>query len=138
MNYLILFILVTVTYFRPQEACVKNRVVIHNELGPGRILEYHCYSNRDDLGIKNMAFNATPYVIAFHDEIFYLTTWNCLLRQGPNNNNKFVYDVQMYKAGPRLIPRCGQIRIWTATIEGIYFARDLDTPPVLAIRWIEK
>ncbi|KAG2278323.1 hypothetical protein Bca52824_060878 [Brassica carinata] len=85
-----------------------------------------------------MAFNATPYVIAFHDEIFYLTTWNCLLRQGTNNNNKFVYDVQMYKAGPRLIPRCGQIRIWTATIEGIYFARDLDTPPVLALRWIEK
>ncbi|WZZ12437.1 hypothetical protein YC2023_105526 [Brassica napus] len=73
-----------------------------------------------------MAFNATPYVIAFHDEIPNLTTWNCLLRQGPNN--KFVFDVQMYKAGPRLIPRCGQIRIWTAKLDGIYFARHLDTP----------
>ena len=133
MKHLILFILVTVTYFRSQEACVKNRVVIHNELGPGRNLEYHCYSNKDDLGIKNMAFNATPYVIEFHDDVILITTWDCLLRQGANM--EYSYKVEVYRAGHRIIPKCGQIRVWTAKLDGIYFSRDLDTPPVLALRW---
>ncbi|KAG2240024.1 hypothetical protein Bca4012_067659 [Brassica carinata] len=70
--------------------------------GPGRLLEYHCYSNNDDLGIKKTWPSMLLHVIAFHHEIPNLTTWNCLLRQGPNM--RFVYDVQMYKAGPRLIP----------------------------------
>ncbi|KAF8088041.1 hypothetical protein N665_0557s0041 [Sinapis alba] len=132
MKHLIIFILVT-TYFRPHEACVKNRVLLHNELGPGRLLEFHCYSLYNDLGVKNLTFNATPYVIEFHDDVIVLTIWDCLLRQGANL--EYFYKVEVYKAGHRIIPKCGQIRVWTAKLDGIYFSRDLDTPPVLALHW---
>ena len=132
MKHLILFILVT-TYFRLHEACEKNRVLLHNELGPGRILEFHCYSVNNDLGVKNLNFNATPYVIEFHDDVILITTWDCLLRQGANM--EYSYKVEVYRAGHRIIPKCGQIRVWTAKLDGIYFSRDLDTPPVLALRW---
>ncbi|CAN6970393.1 unnamed protein product [Brassica rapa subsp. trilocularis] len=132
MKHLILFILVT-TYFRLHEACEKNRVLLHNELGPGRILEFHCYSLHDDLGVKNLNFNAPPYVIEFHDDVIIRTAWICLLRQGANK--EYSYKVEVYRAGYNFIPKCGQIRVWTAKLDGIYFSRNLDTPPVLALRW---
>ena len=132
MKHLVLFILVT-TYFRLHEACEMNRVLLHNELGPGRLLEFHCYSVNNDLGVKNLNFNATPYVIEFHDDAILITTWDCLLRQGANL--EYFYKVEAYRAGHRIIPKCGQRRVWTAKLDGIYFSRDLDTPPVLALRW---
>ncbi|KAL0718339.1 hypothetical protein Bca4012_067661 [Brassica carinata] len=130
MKRLVLFILFT-TYFRLHEACEKNRVVLHNELGPGRLLTFHCVSNKDDLGVKNLTFNAIPYVIEFHDDILFLTIWECLLQQGANM--EYFSKVEVYKSG--IIPECGQIRVWTAKLDGIYFSRNLDTPPVLALHW---
>ncbi|KAL0718341.1 hypothetical protein Bca4012_067663 [Brassica carinata] len=115
------------------EACEKNRVVLHNELGPGRLLNFRCVSNDDDLGIQTLAFNATPYIISFHDDILLVTTWRCLLRQGANM--EYFYRAEVYSSGDRLIPNCGQIRVWTAKLDGIYFSRNLDTPPVLALHW---
>ncbi|KAF8088043.1 hypothetical protein N665_0557s0043 [Sinapis alba] len=135
MKHLVLFILVT-TYFMLHEACEKNRVILHNELGPGRLLNFRCVSNKDDLGIQTLAFNATPYVIAFHDDLLYVTTWRCLLRQGVNM--EYFYRVEVYSTGQRFLPRCGEIRVWTAKLDGIYFSRHLDTPPVLALRWNKK
>ncbi|KAF3503547.1 hypothetical protein F2Q69_00040025 [Brassica cretica] len=134
MKHLILFILVT-TYFRLHEACEKNRVLLHNELGPGRILEFHCYSLHNDLGVKNLNFNAPPYVIEFHDdeELYSATKWNCSFRQG--THLEYYYDVEVYNEGDRLFPRCGQLRVWTTIIDGIYFTRKLSIPSVLALRW---
>ncbi|CAH8392804.1 unnamed protein product [Eruca vesicaria subsp. sativa] len=132
MKHLILFILVT-TCLRLYEACEKNRVILHNELGPGRVLTFHCASNNDDLGIQTLAFNASPYIIAFHDGVFFLTSWKCMLRQG--TNMEYFYEVQVYRAGQIYKPKCGEIRVWTAKLDGIYFSRDLVTPPVLALRW---
>ncbi|KAF8103889.1 hypothetical protein N665_0183s0064 [Sinapis alba] len=132
MKHLILFILV-ITYFRPHEACIKNRVLLHNELGPGKRLEFHCYSAHNDLSVNNLNFNDTPYVIKFHDDWLFQTIWDCLLKQGANM--EYFYRVEVYKAGRRVFPKCGQIRVWTAKLDGIYFSRNLDTPPVLALRW---
>ncbi|KAL0856426.1 hypothetical protein Bca101_061579 [Brassica carinata] len=132
MKYLVLFLLVT-TYFRLLQACEKNRVLLHNELGPGRVLEFHCYSVDNDLGVKNLNFNAPPYVIEFHNNVMIRTTWDCLLKQGANK--EYFYKIEAYKAGYNFIPKCGQIRVWTAKLDGIYFSRNLDTPPVLALRW---
>ncbi|CAH8392819.1 unnamed protein product [Eruca vesicaria subsp. sativa] len=132
MKHLILFILVT-TYFRLHKACEKNRVILHNELGRGRILKFHCYSADNDLGVKNLNFNAPPYIIEFHDDVIYRTTWNCLLRQGANM--EYSYEVEVYRAGDDIIPKCDQIRVWTAKLDGIYFSRNSKTPPVLALRW---
>ncbi|WZZ85091.1 hypothetical protein YC2023_113670 [Brassica napus] len=109
------------------EACEKNRVLLHNELGPGRILEFHCYSLHNDLGVKNLNFNAPPYVIEFHDDVIIRTAWICLLRQGANK--EYSYQVEVYRAGYNFIPKCGEIRVWTAKLDGIYFSRSLDTPP---------
>ncbi|CAH8392807.1 unnamed protein product [Eruca vesicaria subsp. sativa] len=130
MKLLTLFLLVT-TYFRLHETCEYNRVVLHNELGPGRLLEFHCSSMYDDLGVRNLTFNATPFVIKFHDDLYYITYWNCLLRQGVDM--EYFYNVEVYKAA--WLFRCGQIRVWTAKLDGIYFSRSLDTPPVLALHW---
>ncbi|KAL0743434.1 hypothetical protein Bca4012_084947 [Brassica carinata] len=132
MKHLIIFIL-TSTYFWPHEACVKNRVLLYNELGPGRLLKFHCYSTYNDLGFKNLNFNDTPYIIEFYDSWVFLTKWVCLLRQGANM--EYFYNIQVYKAAHSLIPKCGQIRVWTAKLDGIYFSRNLDTPPVLALLW---
>ncbi|CAH8392808.1 unnamed protein product [Eruca vesicaria subsp. sativa] len=135
MKHLILFILVT-TYFRLHEACENNRVELHNELGPGRTLEFHCSSVhdlRDDLGVKNLNFNAPPFVIEFHDNVVYRTIWNCLLRQGVNK--EYFYNIEAYKAPKNFIPRCGQLRVWTAKLDGIYFSKNVGIPPVLALRW---
>ncbi|RID43857.1 hypothetical protein BRARA_I00692 [Brassica rapa] len=123
MKHLILLILVTTTYFRPQEACIK--IVLH--FITNSVL-FHCCSKDNDLSVKNLNFNATPYVIEFHDEIPNVTKWNCLLRQGANM--EYYFDVEVYKAGPRLVPRCSQIRVWMTKVDGIYFTRSLDTPSV--------
>ena len=131
----IFLMLVTITCFGLNQACIKNHVVILNLLAPGRILEYHCYSNVDDLGVKRLDFNATPFTIKFHDEIPNLTKWNCILRQGPNNSMEYSYDVEVYKAGPRIIPLCGQLRAWAARIDGIYFARKYNTPLKRVLFW---
>ncbi|CAH8277217.1 unnamed protein product [Arabidopsis lyrata] len=127
--------LVTITCSGINQACVENHIVILNLLAPGRILEYHCRSNDDDLGVRRLDFNATPFIIKFHDEIPHLTKWNCIFRQGPNM--EYSFDVEVYKAGPRLIPRCGQLRVWAAKINGIYFARKYNTPLVRVLFWNE-
>ncbi|CAH8392803.1 unnamed protein product [Eruca vesicaria subsp. sativa] len=132
MKYLVLFILVT-TYFRLHEACENNRIELHNELGPGRILELHCHSLEDDLGVKNLNFNAPPFVIGFHDNVITRTAWYCMFRQGANK--EYFYKIEAYRAGYNFIPRCGQLRVWTAKLDGIYFSKILGTPPVLALRW---
>ncbi|KFK44747.1 hypothetical protein AALP_AA1G297700 [Arabis alpina] len=33
------------------------------------------------------------------------------------------------------LPQCGQLRVWIAKDDGIYFTRKLTEPPVLALRW---
>ncbi|KAL9281426.1 putative plant self-incompatibility S1 [Arabidopsis thaliana] len=133
MNHSVFVILITITYFGLNQACKKNIVEILNQLAPGQILKYHCRSEDDNLGVKQLNFNATPFVIRFHDEIPNLTRWNCIFRQGPNNS--YSYDIEVYKAGPRLIPRCGQLRVWAARIDGIYFARKYNTPLVRVLSW---
>ncbi|ESQ31673.1 hypothetical protein EUTSA_v10005414mg [Eutrema salsugineum] len=133
MNHLILFLVIIATCFEPNEACKKNNVEIHNELGPGRILELHCYSKDDDLGIQKLSFNAPPYIIRFHDEVINLTKWNCILRQGAKM--EYSFDVEVYKAGARVIPRCGQLRVWSARIDGIYFKRKYSDPLKRVLSW---
>ncbi|CAF1921556.1 hypothetical protein HID58_095565 [Brassica napus] len=76
MNYFVLFILVTSTYFGLNEACKKNQVEIHNQLGPGKVLQFHCRSGDDDIGVKTLNFNDVPYIIRFHDEIPNLTNFD--------------------------------------------------------------
>ncbi|KAF8088040.1 hypothetical protein N665_0557s0040 [Sinapis alba] len=56
MKHLILFMLLIITSFKPNEACVRNSVIIQNDLGLGGNLELHCSSKHNDLGIKNLSY----------------------------------------------------------------------------------
>lgn len=133
MNHLVFFLFVTTTYFGFNEACKENHVVIQNELGPGRVLEYHCRSKDDDLQVHSLDFKGTPYTIKFHDEIPNLTRWACIFRQGPRK--EYSFDIEVYKAGARLIPRCGQLRVWVAKLDGIYFSNKYNIPPWRVLSW---
>ncbi|CDY65631.1 BnaCnng48030D [Brassica napus] len=68
MNFFIIFMLIIAMILGVSEAiwhkvvaplskCEKNRVIIRNELGPGRSLEYHCHSNGKDKGVQFLKFN---------------------------------------------------------------------------------
>ncbi|XP_013607543.1 PREDICTED: uncharacterized protein LOC106314158 [Brassica oleracea var. oleracea] len=107
MKHLVLFILVT-TYFRLNEACKKNHVVLHNELGPGKLLKFHCISFKDNLGNQTLSLQC-------------LSIYHCIIPR------------KSCSLPDRIIPICGQIRVWMAKLDGIYFSRNLDTPPVLAL-----
>ncbi|KAL0718338.1 hypothetical protein Bca4012_067660 [Brassica carinata] len=136
MEHLILFILLIImTCFNLNEACVKNRVVIQNDLGIGRKLELHCSSKNNDLGIQNLEYKFS-YIIKFGEALYGGTKWNCSFRQG--TRLEYYYDVEVYNQGDRLIPRCGQLRVWTTRLDGIYFTRKLSLPSVLALRWKKK
>ncbi|CAN7024565.1 unnamed protein product [Brassica oleracea var. botrytis] len=132
MKHLILFMLLVFICFRPTVACVKNRVLIQNDLGIGRNLELHCSSKHNDLGIQTLNYKFS-YIIKFHEELYSATKWNCSFRQG--THLEYYYDVEVYNEGDRLFPRCGQLRVWTTIIDGIYFTRKLSIPSVLALRW---
>lgn len=132
-----LFMIVNTIYFGFSDACKKNQVIIQNQLEPDRVLEYHCRSKDDDLQVHTMNFNATPFIIRFHDAIAKLTTWACIFRQGPNM--EYSYDIIVYKAADRFIfTRCGQKRIWVAKIDGIYFSNTLDKLPWRVLSWNKK
>lgn len=47
---------------------------------------------------------------------------------------KYFYQVQVYKAGDVIILKCGQIRVWTTKFDVIYFSKNFDIQPVLALR----
>ncbi|CAF2116112.1 unnamed protein product, partial [Brassica oleracea] len=66
----------------PLSKCEKNRVIIRNELGPGRSLEYHCHSNGKDQGVQFLKFNEERN-FEFVDHFFgKKNKVNCVLRQG--------------------------------------------------------
>lgn len=123
------------TYFSPNKACELDRVVIQNDLGVGRTLEFHCSSEHDDLGIQKLGYKFS-YTIKFHEALYSATRWTCSFRQG--TRLEYYYDVEVYNEGDRIIPRCGQLRVWTTRLDGIYFTRNFRVPSVLALRWKKK
>ncbi|ESQ38458.1 hypothetical protein EUTSA_v10029508mg [Eutrema salsugineum] len=84
--------------------CAKNTVTIQNKLASGSNLEVHCQSLNGDLGFHMVKFNDPPYNFSFGDNMFILTKWNCLLRQGPNM--EYIQDFRAYEASPEG-RRCG-------------------------------
>lgn len=133
MNKLFYFILVNAMFSKLNQACKKNEVVIRNQLGPGSILKFHCHSKDDDLGFKQLNFNAAPSVIKFHEAFGKTTQWICLFQFGKSKRISNFYEVEVYKG--TFFPRCGQLRAWTAKFDGIYFTRNVDKPPERVLSW---
>ncbi|EFH39411.1 predicted protein, partial [Arabidopsis lyrata subsp. lyrata] len=99
-------------YAKVNEACEKNEIVIINDLGPGRILQYHCRYPKKDFGVQYLNFDAIK-TIQLRDEGFNITKWHCLLKHG--QNMRYHKDILVYSQNTRA-PQCGQVRVWTARL----------------------
>ncbi|KAF8069757.1 hypothetical protein N665_1137s0025 [Sinapis alba] len=59
MNLLIWFVLLLAIHYRFGTACSPNKVEIHNRLGPGIVLNFHCRCKNPkcDLGNQQLEYN---------------------------------------------------------------------------------
>ncbi|KAL9286615.1 putative plant self-incompatibility S1 [Arabidopsis thaliana] len=67
MSRLIIFILVSAIYFVVNDACKKTEIVIKNNFGSSRILQYHCRSENQNLGVQYLNAKGTK-IIKFKDD----------------------------------------------------------------------
>ncbi|KAG7543184.1 Plant self-incompatibility S1 [Arabidopsis thaliana x Arabidopsis arenosa] len=131
MNRFLFFISFIAIYSRVNEACEKNEIVIINDLGPGRILQYHCRYPKKDFGVQYLNFDAIK-TIQLRDEGFNITKWHCLLKHGLNM--RYHKDILVYSQNTRA-PQCGQVRVWTARLGMIWFKASYDVPSGRSLYW---
>ncbi|XP_020876752.1 S-protein homolog 15-like [Arabidopsis lyrata subsp. lyrata] len=126
MSRLIFFMLVSAIYFVVNEACKENEIVIKNNLGYSRILQYHCRSGNQNLGVQHLNANSTK-IIKFKDDGTKRSIWKCLFRQGINM--KFYSEAEAYlpilnyPTIPKYI-QCGQLRVYIARLDALYLRMD--------------
>ncbi|KAF3495421.1 hypothetical protein DY000_02027162 [Brassica cretica] len=117
------------------DSCKTNHVIIRNELGPGRSLEYHCHSNGKDKGVQFLKFNEERN-FEFLDPLFgKKNKMNCVLRQGLRMQNSS-RDFEAYHTSKKNL--CGQTREWIARTDGTYFQRNRIKPAAFVFPWINK
>ncbi|EOA17871.1 hypothetical protein CARUB_v10006280mg [Capsella rubella] len=105
--------------------CPYNEIIIENSLGPGRVLQYHCFSRDDNIAVANLQFKETKS-IKFGDKITKRTIWKCRLKHGLNmrySSPEFI----AYRMGS--VRRCGQTRYYYAKTDGIYLNKNQSRPP---------
>ncbi|EOA33974.1 hypothetical protein CARUB_v10021469mg [Capsella rubella] len=137
MNRLILFTFVVTSCFGLNAAfffdmfpCPSNEVIITNDLGPGLVLQYHCHSRDDNLGVQHLQYNDTKR-IKFGDKIGKRTRWTCLLKHGIRM--QFYREFIAYRMAN--VRRCNAMRHWYARKDGIYINRNQRPPPVFIYPW---
>jgi len=127
--------LITTMHFELNQAThCKNHVVIHNELSPGIILNIACRKGSIDdkpTRFHKLNFKDPSYVIEFEDNYPNDETWYCLLSHG--TRPKYWYDIQVYRQG--IQPKCNQLRLWIARMDGIWFTRRYESPPGHVLDW---
>ncbi|ESQ38718.1 hypothetical protein EUTSA_v10029524mg [Eutrema salsugineum] len=137
MNHLIVFMLVIAMYFGLNEASLKNRIEIHNQLALGHRLQYQCRNNINpfDDKVQYLNFNDTK-VIEFHDPFYSdkRLQWNCILKHGPNM--MYYYDIRVYRAAA--YRRFNLLRSWTAKSDGIYYRESYKKPSGHVLHWMKK
>ncbi|EFH68754.1 hypothetical protein ARALYDRAFT_888164 [Arabidopsis lyrata subsp. lyrata] len=104
--------------------CPSNEIRISNELGPGLVLQYHCHSRDNNLGVQNLQFKELKQ-IRFGDKLGRRTRWTCLLKHGLYM--RYYQEFIAYRMGN--VRRCGAIRHWFARKDGIYLMRNMHPPP---------
>lgn len=138
MNFLIIFVLVITIHLTLNEACKENHVVFHNELAPGIVLNITCHKN----SFRNPPFRThllkykDPFHILEFEERHQLgdrTSWHCTLSHGIKP--KYCYPIDVYSSGVLL--RCGQLRSWTAKLDGIWFTKNYWSPPEHVLNWLK-
>lgn len=132
MNHLIVFVFISAMCFGLNEGCRKNHIKISNELFNSRSdLLIDCSDNKGKFASTLLKFDANPFDIPFIDYPWPKETrWSCTISYGPNNT--YYYDLQAYHAN---FQRCGQVRLWIAKEDGIWFTRKYEVPAGLALLW---
>ncbi|ESQ44563.1 hypothetical protein EUTSA_v10003328mg, partial [Eutrema salsugineum] len=97
-----------------------NRIIVHNQLGSGIHLQYHCRSNLDDdTGVKTLNnFNSN-----------WTLRWVCDL-SFQTDKEYYFNELQVYRQAS--IRRHNQLR---HRIDGIYFTRNYDKPVERVLDW---
>ncbi|CAN8303444.1 unnamed protein product [Cochlearia groenlandica] len=134
MKQVVVFMLIITMSYTLNEACKKNHIVIHNQLAPGKLLQYQCRRNIGNVlhNVETVNFN-TFKIVEFEDKFTSKgrTVWRCVLRHGPKM--EYFYDIIVYRAAS--YPRCGQLRSWIARNDGIWFTKDYHKPPGPVLKW---
>ncbi|CAH8391659.1 unnamed protein product [Eruca vesicaria subsp. sativa] len=145
MNILIIFMLIIAMLLGVSEAvfkCPKNQLIIRNELGPARSLQYHCRYFRNNEGAKFLKFKeqrifefAGGNSAAPGSRIIERIKVICVLRQGlwMENSSR---DFEAY-IGTDEHP-CGQVHEWIARSDGVYSQRNRIKPAKLTFPWIKN
>ncbi|CAN6980241.1 unnamed protein product [Brassica rapa subsp. trilocularis] len=132
MNRLIPFVFISAMFFGLNKGCKQNIVKIVNQLYSNRSnLLIDCSDNKGKLISYLLSFNASEFNISFRDYKWpQETRWSCTISHGDNYN--YYYDLQVYHAN---FPRCGQLRMWIAKDDGIWFTRRYENPPGFVLPW---
>ncbi|ESQ50751.1 hypothetical protein EUTSA_v10023047mg [Eutrema salsugineum] len=132
MNHSKIFMLVFLLFFGLYEAKNPNRIIVHNQLGSGIPLQYHCHDNGDkDTGVRTLSEFNSNWTHTFFDSIGVIV-WNCDLHF--QTDKEYYFDnLEVYRNG--IIIRSGQLRQWTARLDGIYFTRDYKKPVEHVLNW---
>ena len=104
-----------------EAGCPKQVLAFQNGFATSHdILQVHCKSGDDDLGVHFVKYGDPVYSIRFGDNVFIGTYWNCFIRHGPNMEYFLKFDA--YTSAP--FRKCGQVHLWIANEDGIYFSED--------------
>lgn len=130
MSRLIAFLLITL-YFGLNKACEDCTLIFRNALRPNSVLNVNCESNKNDRRTGTVKFQSNPIRINFREAVIERTTWHCSLRQGGYSQYFRAYR------GSFPFPRCGELRIYIAKVDGIYLSKNAD-PEKLDQRWVKN
>ncbi|CAN7008852.1 unnamed protein product [Brassica rapa subsp. trilocularis] len=104
-----------------EAGCPKQVLAFQNILASSNdILQVHCKSGDDDLGVHFVKYGDPVYSIRFGDNVFIGTYWDCFIQHGPNM--EYVLKFRAYTSAP--FRKCDQLHLWIAKEDGIYFSED--------------
>ncbi|ESQ55106.1 hypothetical protein EUTSA_v10026508mg [Eutrema salsugineum] len=143
MNQIIVLLIVIAMHFGLNESCPDHRVVITNQLGKGRALQYRCTGSHDgsNTGIRTLAKFNQSYQFLFRD---WPTSWTdeqnrsrfvCDLSWGPQNENR-ADNIEVYRAA--MNRRCGLLRQYIAREDGFYYRSAYNVPVGWVRGWTKK
>ncbi|CAN8325484.1 unnamed protein product [Cochlearia groenlandica] len=136
MNNWIVSTVIIVMCLKVNEACKETHIVFHNEISPKSLLGIDCkgkVTKSTRLGYKE----DPPFIVAFkdNDDVFVRRKVDCVLSYEPEKGPRRFFNLEAYNAKRK---RCGQLRVWTAREDGIWFKREHNKPLGWVLKWQTK
>lgn len=129
MNNFFVFFIVTVLCAGSNKASLfpKNKISFQNNLSRiDDVLEIHCRSEQDDLGVHFLHRSLDVYEFEFGDSFLGGTYHRCVLSHGVDV--RFVREIVAYEEEEPYFFRFGSLILWEARDDGIYLTSDDGDP----------